>query len=345
MHGPDKEELVLPGNGDGTFGTAIPTQVGFPGDVAIADVNSDGLPDIGTSQSLSPGNYNISINTTSVDLYFVVAAPAAATAGKSFDITVTARGPDGAILTDYIGTVQFTSTDAEATSRPTTPSPSPMRRAHLQRHASLGLRPLHNYLPETTPPTVWRRSSRWPRTRRSSRLDSADGGRPAGALRHRLDGLRDEFGNLAGGYEGTVHFTSTDPAAILPSDSSLNGGRGTFSVSLVTDAPGRSPPRIKPPASALIPAYHRDRPTASTTSPASADRRRFRGPGLRCWTEAEGWEISTLNADRTVMSADGTTVVADFVVAACRKWTETDGWARSTAANVERVAVSATAPS
>ena len=114
MHGPDKEELVLPGNGDGTFGTAIPTQVGFPGDVAIADVNSDGLPDIGTSQSLSPGNYNISINTTSVDLYFVVAAPAAATAGESFDITVTARGPDGVILTDYTGTVHFASTDAEA---------------------------------------------------------------------------------------------------------------------------------------------------------------------------------------------------------------------------------------
>jgi Galactose oxidase, central domain len=35
-------------------------------------------------------------------------------------------------------------------------------------------------------------------------------------------------------YSGTVHFTSSDPQAVLPGDSSLNNGTGTFSASLTS---------------------------------------------------------------------------------------------------------------
>jgi hypothetical protein len=35
-------------------------------------------------------------------------------------------------------------------------------------------------------------------------------------------------------YAGTVHFTSTDPQAVLPPDSKLNNGSGTFAVTLKT---------------------------------------------------------------------------------------------------------------
>jgi hypothetical protein len=41
-------------------------------------------------------------------------------------------------------------------------------------------------------------------------------------------------GQPAAGYTGTVHFTSTDPAAILPADATLTNGVGTFSVTFVT---------------------------------------------------------------------------------------------------------------
>ena len=44
----------------------------------------------------------------------VVSAPQSATAGSSFAITVTAEKPGGAVDTDYIGTLLFTSTDAMA---------------------------------------------------------------------------------------------------------------------------------------------------------------------------------------------------------------------------------------
>ena len=37
---------------------------------------------------------------------------------------------------------------------------------------------------------------------------------------------KDAFGNIASSYNGTVHFTSNDGAAVLPLDSTLTGGVG-----------------------------------------------------------------------------------------------------------------------
>src|SRR5581483_9126249 len=36
----------------------------------------------------------------------------------------------------------------------------------------------------------------------------------------------DAFGNVATGYNGTIHFTSSDAAAILPGDTTLTAGQG-----------------------------------------------------------------------------------------------------------------------
>jgi hypothetical protein len=44
----------------------------------------------------------------------------------------------------------------------------------------------------------------------------------------------DAFGNIATSYAGTVQFTSSDPAATLPADTSLTDGVGTFDVTLAT---------------------------------------------------------------------------------------------------------------
>src|SRR5205823_5248171 len=42
----------------------------------------------------------------------------------------------------------------------------------------------------------------------------------------------DQFSNLATSYQGKAHFTSSDAAAVLPSDSILAGGVGVFNVTL-----------------------------------------------------------------------------------------------------------------
>jgi hypothetical protein len=44
----------------------------------------------------------------------------------------------------------------------------------------------------------------------------------------------DVFNNVAASYAGFVHFTSTDGSAILPTDSTVTSGIGTFSATLKT---------------------------------------------------------------------------------------------------------------
>jgi ELWxxDGT repeat protein len=46
--------------------------------------------------------------------------------------------------------------------------------------------------------------------------------------------LKDVYGNIASGYTGTVHFTSSDARAALPANYTFSGGSHTFSVTLKT---------------------------------------------------------------------------------------------------------------
>src|SRR5205807_1841357 len=44
----------------------------------------------------------------------------------------------------------------------------------------------------------------------------------------------DAYGNIATGYAGTVHFSSSDGQAVLPADATLSNGTGAFSATLKT---------------------------------------------------------------------------------------------------------------
>jgi hypothetical protein len=45
---------------------------------------------------------------------------------------------------------------------------------------------------------------------------------------------KDQYGNIATSYDGTIHFSSTDSQAILPYDSTLTSGTKTFTITLKT---------------------------------------------------------------------------------------------------------------
>ena len=49
--------------------------------------------------------------------------------------------------------------------------------------------------------------------------------------------VKDAFGNVADGYAGTLHVTSSDGAAALPADQTLTAGTGTLAVTLNTAGP------------------------------------------------------------------------------------------------------------
>src|SRR6202011_5914177 len=58
------------------------------------------------------GSINVAVGGTAT--HFSVSAPAAATTGTSFNVTVTALDAGGATATGYTGTVHFTSTNGAA---------------------------------------------------------------------------------------------------------------------------------------------------------------------------------------------------------------------------------------
>jgi len=45
---------------------------------------------------------------------------------------------------------------------------------------------------------------------------------------------QDQFNNTATGYAGTIHFASSDAQAVLPTNSTLSNGTGTFNATLKT---------------------------------------------------------------------------------------------------------------
>src|SRR5262249_55830989 len=59
----------------------------------------------------------------------------------------------------------------------------------------------------------------------------------AGGLVNVTVAALDVYGNAAAGYTGTVHFTSSDPQAVLPADytfTAADGGAHTFALELAT---------------------------------------------------------------------------------------------------------------
>ena len=65
-------------------------------------------------------------------------------------------------------------------------------------------------------------------------LALAGGGGAIGVARPITIVARDAYGNTATGYTGTVHVTSSDPAAVLPADTALVNGVATVNVTLLT---------------------------------------------------------------------------------------------------------------
>ena len=161
---------------------------------------------------------------------FGITTPGAATAGSVFPFTVTARDQYGNTDTAYTGTVHFASTDSLAA----LPADSTL---------SVGTGTFSATLKTSGSPII---------TATDTGNASITGGAlvTVGAGKAATFALtapatanagtsfaftvaaKDQFGNIATGYAGTVHFTSSDTGAVLPADSTLATGTGSFSATL-----------------------------------------------------------------------------------------------------------------
>src|SRR5215469_7987457 len=166
--------------------------------------------------------------------HFVVTAPAAANAGSVFNFDVTPVDDMGNAVSDYSGTVRFTSTDGKAV---------------LPANTALGggtgtfSATLETVGPQTITATDMAKTTI---TGASSSIRVATGATslsvtaPSIAMVGTAFSLTvtaiDGSGNPVTDYPGRVQFTSTDGQAVLPSNSPLTSGTGTatFSVTLNT---------------------------------------------------------------------------------------------------------------
>ena len=193
-------------------------------------------------QRVTANVLNAFLNGTPIVQKLTMSAPASATAGQSFAVRVTAANSQGNPVATYRGTVHFSSSDGQAV----LPADYTFTTADAGVHQfSFTLKAAGNQtvnVVDLADPTL------------AATVSVTVTGGPAATLILNTPSeakatqafnvtvtLRDQFGNVATGFRGTVHFTSTDVVAQtlgdLPADYTFTSGDGgihTFSVTLVT---------------------------------------------------------------------------------------------------------------
>ena len=164
----------------------------------------------------------------------VTTSSAAITVGTAFSITVSALDNSGAVVTTYSGTVHFASSDAQAV----LPNDSPLTNGtkvfqvtfnspgsqSITVSDSTGALTAGTSSPVTVSGTTATQFS----------VTATAVSQTAGTAFNITVKATDSANNVIASYTGTVHFTSSDAQAVLPANSTLTNGTGSFSVTLKT---------------------------------------------------------------------------------------------------------------
>ena len=174
--------------------------------------------------------------------HFAVTGAASTTAGVAASVTVTAKDAFGNTATGYTDTVHFTSSDGGATLPANYAFAAGDSGAHTfsATLTTAGSQTVTATDTVTASITGSHSITVDPAAATSFDVTTAGGPETAGGAFNVTVTARDAFGNVATGYTGTVHFTSTDGAAGLPADYAFvagDSGVHVFSVTLKTAGP------------------------------------------------------------------------------------------------------------
>lgn len=192
----------------------------------------------GGDQTVTVSAPNLTAATTHVAVTGQVAklafsAPAATTAGDTFAVTVSAIDTAGAVATAYSSAVHFSSTDALA-GLPADYTFTPEDAGSHTFTVTLKTAGSPFVSAKEVGGTIGGGATVNVAAAAAQSLTLAGGGGAIGVVRPVLVVAKDAYGNVASGYNGTVHVTSSDPAAVLPADVALVNGVATVSVKLLT---------------------------------------------------------------------------------------------------------------
>jgi hypothetical protein len=169
-------------------------------------------------------------------VWVVSGFPATTTAGTAQTFTLTAMDAFGNVATNYLGTIHFTSTDAQAV----LPADYTFTAADAGSHtftATLKTAGAQSITFTDTVNTSFTGTQSLTVNAAAAASMSLTGfpATTAGVAHTLTVTLKDAFGNVASGYTGTVAFSSSDPLAALPANytfTAADAGSHTFTATL-----------------------------------------------------------------------------------------------------------------
>lgn len=186
-----------------------------------------------TASAPMMGSVSTTIEVTPAISKLAVSAPTTTIAGDQFMVTVSAIDALGNVATGYGSSIQFTSSDVQAglpANYTFTPEDAGSHTFVVTLKSAgprfisvreLGGTASGGATVNVTPGDV-------------ASLALAGGSGAIGVARPITIVALDNFGNNISAYTGTVHVTSSDPAAVLPADVALVNGVATVNVTLMT---------------------------------------------------------------------------------------------------------------
>src|SRR5207245_2579879 len=162
------------------------------------------------------------------------ACPAPLTAGTAGGFAVSAQDAYGNVASGYAGTVHFSSSDSQAV-LPADATLNNGTAAFSATFKTAGMQSLT--ATDTVAAAVTGTQSGItvnPAAASSLSVTAFPSPLTAGTAGGFSVSARDIYGNVATGYAGTVHFSSSDIQAVLPADATLGNGTGAFSATLKT---------------------------------------------------------------------------------------------------------------
>jgi hypothetical protein len=238
----DYTATITWGNGKTSAGTIAASGSGF----TVSGTNTyaaDGVYAIMVTIKDAGGSSATASSTAYVGglaTHLGVTAATAETAGTPFALTVTALDAAGHPAYSYAGTVHFTSTDAKAALPANYPFTAGDLGTHVFSVTLLTAGTQSVTATDTAKSTITGKQAGIvvsPGAVSKFAVVSSAGSVTAGKALSVTVTAQDAYGNTVTGYTGTVHFTSTDPQAVLPANytfTAKDAGKHTFSVTLKT---------------------------------------------------------------------------------------------------------------